>query len=186
MKIRVLIADHQAMVRTGFGMILGAQPDIEVVGEAADGVEAVEAARRLRPDVGLFDIRMPRLDGLQAVVLRAKLARLAAWSDARRAAAARYDELLASLDVVRPVTAPGNEHVWHLYVIRVRGLGRRDRVLAALNAAGIGAGIHYPAPVHLTGAFRDLGYAEGDFPHAEEASGEILSLPRRSSRCTSK
>ena len=67
MTIRVLIADDQAMVRTGFGMILGAQPDIEVVGEAADGVEAVEAARRLRPDVGLFDIRMPRLDGLQAL-----------------------------------------------------------------------------------------------------------------------
>jgi dTDP-4-amino-4,6-dideoxygalactose transaminase len=117
-----------------------------------------------------------RLDGLQAVVLRAKLARLAAWSEARRAAAARYDELLASLDVVRPVTLPGNEHVWHLYVIRVPG-GRRDSVLASLNAAGIGAGIHYPAPVHLTAAFRDLGYAEGDFPHAEEASGEILSLP---------
>src|SRR5205814_6903522 len=71
MKIRVLIADDQAMVRTGFGMILGAQPDIEVVGEAADGVEAVEAARRLRPDVGLFDIRMPRLDGLQALRLLA-------------------------------------------------------------------------------------------------------------------
>ena len=71
MKIRMLIADDQAMVRTGFGMILGAQPDIEVVGEAADGVEAVEAARRLRPDVGLFDIRMPRLDGLQALRLLA-------------------------------------------------------------------------------------------------------------------
>jgi len=71
MTIRVLIADDQAMVRTGFGMILGAQPDIEVVGEAADGVEAVEAARRLRPDVGLFDIRMPRLDGLQALRLLA-------------------------------------------------------------------------------------------------------------------
>lgn len=118
-----------------------------------------------------------RLDGLQAVVLRAKLARLAAWSEARRAAAARYDELLASLDVVRPVTLPGNEHVWHLYVIRVGGLGRRDSVLKSLNTAGIGAGIHYPAPVHLTGAFRDLGYAEGDFPHAEKAAGEILSLP---------
>jgi dTDP-4-amino-4,6-dideoxygalactose transaminase len=118
-----------------------------------------------------------RLDGLQAVVLRAKLARLATWSEARRAAGARYDELLAPLDVVRPVTLPGNEHVWHLYVIRVPGVGRRDQVLTELNAAGIGAGIHYPAPVHLTAAFRDLGYAEGDFPHAEEAAGEILSLP---------
>jgi dTDP-4-amino-4,6-dideoxygalactose transaminase len=118
-----------------------------------------------------------RLDGLQAVVLRAKLARLAAWSEARRAAAARYDELLAPLDVVRPVTLPGNEHVWHLYVIRVPGAGRRDRVLTELTAAGVGAGIHYPAPVHLTRAFGDLGYAEGSFPHAEDAAGQILSLP---------
>lgn len=55
------------MVRTGFGMILGAQPDMEVVAEAADGVEAVELARRLKPDVALFDIRMPKMDGLEAL-----------------------------------------------------------------------------------------------------------------------
>jgi DNA-binding NarL/FixJ family response regulator len=65
--IRVLVADDQAMVRTGFGMILGAQPDMEVIGEAADGVEAVELARRLKPDVALFDIRMPKMDGLEAL-----------------------------------------------------------------------------------------------------------------------
>jgi DNA-binding NarL/FixJ family response regulator len=69
--IKVLIADDQAMVRTGFGMIIGAQPDMEVVGEAADGVEAVALARRLRPDVALFDIRMPKMDGLEALRLLA-------------------------------------------------------------------------------------------------------------------
>jgi DNA-binding NarL/FixJ family response regulator len=69
--IRVLIADDQAMVRTGFGMIIGAQPDMEVVGEAADGVEAVALARRIRPDVALFDIRMPKMDGLEALRLLA-------------------------------------------------------------------------------------------------------------------
>ncbi|MEV4350066.1 response regulator transcription factor [Actinoplanes sp. NPDC049596] len=69
--IRVLIADDQAMVRTGFGMIIGAQPDMEVVGEASDGVEAVALARKLKPDVALFDIRMPKMDGLEALRLLA-------------------------------------------------------------------------------------------------------------------
>ncbi|WP_394616580.1 response regulator [Lentzea sp. JNUCC 0626] len=65
--IRVLVADDQAMVRTGFGMILGAESDIEVVAEARDGVEAVAEARRTKPDVALMDIRMPRMDGLEAL-----------------------------------------------------------------------------------------------------------------------
>jgi DNA-binding NarL/FixJ family response regulator len=67
MTIRVLIADDQAMVRAGFTMILAAEDDIEVVAEAADGVQAVELAERHRPDVVLMDIRMPRLDGLEAL-----------------------------------------------------------------------------------------------------------------------
>ena len=66
MSIRVIVADDQEIVRTGLTMILNAQPDIEVVGEAADGRAAVELARRLRPDVCLFDIRMPGLDGIEA------------------------------------------------------------------------------------------------------------------------
>lgn len=65
--IRVLVADDQAMVRAGFGMILEAEPDIEVVAEARDGVEAVSEARRTKPDVALMDIRMPRMDGLEAL-----------------------------------------------------------------------------------------------------------------------
>jgi dTDP-4-amino-4,6-dideoxygalactose transaminase len=121
-----------------------------------------------------------RLDALQAVVLRPKLARLAAGNAARRAVAARYHTLLDGLDVVRPVTADGNEHVWHLYVVRVPGDGtptRRDTVQAALQRQGISTGIHYPVPVHLTQAFAHLGYRRGDFPHAERAATEILSLP---------
>ncbi|MEO3871727.1 response regulator transcription factor [Nonomuraea sp. B12E4] len=66
MSIRVIVADDQEIARTGLRMILDAQPDIEVVGEAADGQRAVELARRLRPDVCLFDIRMPRVDGIEA------------------------------------------------------------------------------------------------------------------------
>ncbi|MER6186931.1 response regulator transcription factor [Streptomyces sp. NPDC001652] len=64
-RTRVLIADDQEMVRTGFRLILGTQPDLEVIGEAADGAQCVELARRMRPDVCLVDIRMPRLDGLE-------------------------------------------------------------------------------------------------------------------------
>jgi dTDP-4-amino-4,6-dideoxygalactose transaminase len=116
-----------------------------------------------------------RLDTLQAVVLSAKLRRLAGWNAARRTAAARYHEMLSDRDdVVRPYTLDGNEHVWHLYVVRVP---QRDRVLKELHAAGIGAGIHYPVPIHLTGAFAGLGYAEGAFPVAERTAGELLSLP---------
>src|SRR5262249_31856171 len=116
-----------------------------------------------------------RLDTLQAVVLSAKRRRLAGWNAARRAAAARYDELLSGCDdVVRPRTLEGNEHVWHLYAVRVP---QRDRVLKELHAAGIGAGIHYPEPIHLTPAFAGLGYAPGAFPVAERISRDLLSLP---------
>ncbi|GII89081.1 glutamine--scyllo-inositol aminotransferase [Sphaerisporangium siamense] len=116
-----------------------------------------------------------RLDTLQAVVLRAKLKRLARWNELRRAAAERYDKLLSGVEGVRlPRVAPGNLHVWHLYVIRVP---QRDKVMAGLHAAGVQAQIHYPYPVHLTPAFRDLGYGPGDFPVAEKAATEILSLP---------
>ena len=116
-----------------------------------------------------------RLDTLQAVVLSAKLRRLAAWNSARRDAAARYDEMLSGCDaIVRPRTLDGNEHVWHLYTVRVPG---RDRVLEQLHSVGIGAGIHYPVPVHLTPAFAGLGYAPGAFPVAERTANELLSLP---------
>jgi dTDP-4-amino-4,6-dideoxygalactose transaminase len=116
-----------------------------------------------------------RLDTLQAVVLSAKLRRLDRWNAARRAAAARYDELLSGCDaVIRPRTLDGNQHVWHLYVVRVPD---RDRVLKELHAAGIGAGIHYPVPVHLTAAFAELRYASGAFPVAERTARELLSLP---------
>ena len=116
-----------------------------------------------------------RMDAIQAVVLSAKLRRLDKWNEGRRAAAAHYGELLAEIPgVTLPRTLEGNEHVWHLYVVRVAD---RDRVLRELQAAGVGAGIHYPVPVHLTGAYAGLGYAGGAFPVAERASREILSLP---------
>lgn len=161
------------------GKNLGAYGDAGAV--LTDSAEVAGALRALRNHGGTrryeharFGVNS-RLDGLQAVVLSAKLARLDDWNRQRRAAAARYDELLSGLDqVVRPVTAPGNEHVWHLYVVRVPD---RDAVLAALHGAGIGAGIHYPAPVHLLSGWSSLGLGPGSFPRAEAYAAEILSLP---------
>ena len=66
MAIRVLVVDDQEMVRAGFGALLNAQPDLEVVGQAGDGAEAIDLAAELRPDVILMDVRMPVLDGLAA------------------------------------------------------------------------------------------------------------------------
>lgn len=116
-----------------------------------------------------------RLDTIQAVVLSAKLRRLAAWNQARRAVAANYARLLSrSVTITVPQSMSGNEDVWHLYVVRV---ANRPRVLEALTAAGIGTGIHYPTPVHLTEAYRGLGHGVGSFPVAERAAERILSLP---------
>jgi dTDP-4-amino-4,6-dideoxygalactose transaminase len=116
-----------------------------------------------------------RLDTLQAVVLRAKLRRLRRWNDERRAAAAVYDQLLGGTPGLRlPATLPGNVHVWHLYVVRLSG---RDEVLRQMQAEGIGVGIHYPVPVHLTPAMAALGCGPGSFPVTERAAREILSLP---------
>ncbi len=115
-----------------------------------------------------------RLDAVQAVVLTHKLSRLPAWNAARRRAADEYAALLAAVEGVRgPTVADGNEHVWHLYVVRVAG---RDAVLQRLQQAGIGAALHYPYPVHLTGAFGHLG-RPGQFPVAEAAAEQIISLP---------
>jgi dTDP-4-amino-4,6-dideoxygalactose transaminase len=115
-----------------------------------------------------------RLDELQAVVLRAKLRHLAAWNDARRAHAAQYNALLAGLPVITPVECPGNRHVYHLYVVRVAD---RDRMQAYLKENNIASGIHYPVPIHLQQAMRDLGYHSGDLPVTERTVGEIISLP---------
>ncbi len=161
------------------GKNLGAWGDAGAV--MTDDAELAGRVRRLRqygsetkyehPELGFNS----RLDSVQAVVLRAKLARLDAWNQLRREAAARYDVLLADLpDVVRPETLPGNEHVWHLYTVRVP---ERDRVLAALHAAGVGAGVHYPVPIHLQGAFAGHGHRAGDFPVAEAAAQQLISLP---------
>ena len=115
-----------------------------------------------------------RLEGIQGAVLRVKLRYLEGWTEARRAAAARYDALFAGQGVATPAAMPWARHVYHLYAIRTTN---RQAWQDALSAQGIQTGIHYPTPVHLLPAFADLGYRRGQFPHAEQAANEVLSLP---------
>jgi dTDP-4-amino-4,6-dideoxygalactose transaminase len=115
-----------------------------------------------------------RLEGIQGAILRVKLRHLEAWTEARIAHAARYSELLAASPLTLPVTMPWARHVFHAYTVRV---ARRDQVRARLLEAGIHTGIHYPTPVHLQPAWSGLGYRRGDFPAAEQAAAEVLSLP---------
>jgi dTDP-4-amino-4,6-dideoxygalactose transaminase len=115
-----------------------------------------------------------RLDTIQAAVLRVKLPYLDSWNAARRECARMYNEILADTGAVLPVVAPYAEMVWHLYVIRVKN---RDALKTYLSERGIGAGIHYPIPIHLQPAYHSLGYKQGDFPITERFADEILSLP---------
>jgi dTDP-4-amino-4,6-dideoxygalactose transaminase len=118
-----------------------------------------------------------RLDTLQAAVLLAKLPHLEAWTKARVALAANYDLLLQGVDVERPALVQDGSHVYHLYPIRVAKGVDRDAVLKALNEGGVGASIHYPVPVHLQGAYKDLPYEKGDFPISEDHAQRMISLP---------
>ena len=117
-----------------------------------------------------------RLDAIQAGFLKVKLKHLAEWNQARREAAARYNELLsvAGQQNIAPFEAPYSKAVYHLYVIRVPD---RDRLHKALAQNGVGTGIHYPIALHLQKAYEHLGYRLGDFPVAENAAEDILSLP---------
>ncbi len=116
-----------------------------------------------------------RLDTLQAAILRVKLRRLKAWNTLRQEAAKAYNAYFKGLGgVVTPYLSPGVEHIYHTYAIR---LTRRDALSGYCKTKNIGTGVYYPLPLHLQGAYRDLGYRKGDFPVAESVCQEIISLP---------
>jgi len=116
-----------------------------------------------------------RMDGIQAAVLRVKLQHLDTGNSLRRAHALQYKEALDGLDeVVKPFEASFARHVYHVYAIRVQ---ERDEVLAFLAENGIQCGVHYPVPIHLQKAYRNLGYKTGDLPVSERTALEFLSLP---------
>lgn len=115
-----------------------------------------------------------RLDALQAAILRAKLPLLQEWLYARSASASRYDALLQNAhQIVLPPRVHG-DHAWNQYVIRVQN---RDAVQRRMQEQGVDCRVYYPLPLHLQPAFSFLGYAKGDFPEAEKAAQEVLSLP---------
>jgi dTDP-4-amino-4,6-dideoxygalactose transaminase len=121
-----------------------------------------------------------RLDALQATVLRVKLPYLDKWTSARQYRAARYQPMFndAGLgeEIELPLVRSDARHVFHHFVIRVRG-GRRDQLRAHLQANGIGADIYYPVPLHLQECFSYLDHRKGDYANAERASEETLALP---------
>ena len=121
-----------------------------------------------------------RLHNLQAALLSVKLARLAGWNEARRAAAQRYARMSKGIAEVRPIRVDDDATpVFHLYVVRLLGRDApfRDTVRERLAEASVESGIHYPVPLHLQPAYAHLGYRPGDFPVAERLATEILSLP---------
>jgi dTDP-4-amino-4,6-dideoxygalactose transaminase len=115
-----------------------------------------------------------RLDSMQAAILRVKLRYLEAWQEQRRAAARRYDALLAGLPVITPYVRPDVRHVYHQYTLRAP---RRDELAGFLRGRDIGSMIYYPLPLHRQKMYAGLGMAEGSLPQAEAAGREVLSLP---------
>jgi len=116
-----------------------------------------------------------RLDAIQAGILQVKLKHLAGWNSRRQEAASRYRDMLADVDgIITPFEPDWSRSVYHLYVIRLKD---REALRKHLAGLGIDTGLHYPLPLHQQKAYAHLGYRTGDFPVAESAASEILSLP---------
>ncbi|MFC9255577.1 DegT/DnrJ/EryC1/StrS family aminotransferase [Amycolatopsis thailandensis] len=178
------------------GVVAGATGDVaafsfyptKVLGAYGDGGAAITSEesvaaklRRLRyygMEERYYTVETPahnsRLDEVQAEILRRKLKRLDAYTDARRAVAQRYVEGLGDTELKLPRTVDGNEHVYYVYVVRHP---RRDEILERLKAYDIHLNISYPWPVHTMTGFAHLGYEKGSLPVTEKLAGEIFSLP---------
>lgn len=162
---------------------LGAYGDAGAV--VTDDPEAAERIRMFgdHGSSSKYDHTVPgtnsRLDAVQAAVLNAKLSHLDDWNDQRRAAAERYREALKGIDPVSVMPEDRREQgrtVYHLFTVSVPA-SSRGSLRAFLEDRGVGTGIHYPTPVHLTSAFRHLGDGTGSFPVAERLARRTLSLP---------
>jgi len=169
---------HVAIFSFYPGKNLGAYGDAGAVvtddGEIAEKVRLLRNHGRRDKYEHLLQGFNYRIDTLQAAILRAKLAHLEEWNEARRRRAAAYRGLLGDLDLVLPYEPEHVRAVYHLFVVRLQ---ERDALAKYLRERGISTGIHYPIPLHLQPACRHLGYKEGDFPITEECARQVLSLP---------
>jgi len=193
--LRVIYDGAQAIGAEAVGKPIGAYGDAltlsffptKNLGGAGDGgmvltndAEVAEKLRALRfhGSGGTYAYRYvgycSRLDALQAAILRRKLPHLTAWTEARRTHAEEYRLLLADLPITLPDETAGSKHVYHQFTIRS---AERDRLREYLKAAEIDTGVYYPGPLHVEEAYRYLGYRVGDFPEAERACREVLSIP---------
>ncbi len=129
---------------------------------------------QLERDISIMKGLNSRLDEIQAAILRVKLGKLDRWNRIRREKARLYGGALKDSSLVLPREREYGGHVYHLYVVRHK---RRDALQAYLKAKGYSTLIHYPVPIHLQEAYRELGYREGDLPITERCAKEVLSLP---------
>jgi dTDP-4-amino-4,6-dideoxygalactose transaminase len=116
-----------------------------------------------------------RMDTLQAAVLKVKLRYLDRWNQKRRKIAAYFNKNLSGLDIITPYVAPGNKHIYHQYVLRLKG--GSAGLIAHLKQKGIDARVYYPLPLHLQKCFQYLGYKRGGLPESERAAQEVLAIP---------
>lgn len=193
--LRVVYDGAQAIGAEALGRPIGAYGDAVTLsffptknlGAAGDGgmvltndSEIAEKLRALRfhGSGGSYSYRYigycSRLDALQAAIVRTKLPHLSDWTETRRAHAGEYKQLLRDMPITLPEEVRGCGHVYHQFTIR---LSERDRLREHLKSCEIDTGVYYPGPLHLEEAYRYLGYGAGDFPEAERACREVLSLP---------
>ena len=112
---------------------------------------------------------------MQCAILDIKLTKLDEWNERRRQAARWYRERLEEHEqIILPIEPEGRRHVYHLFVVR---LPDREKAHQALAEHGIGIGLHYPIPLHLQAAYREMGWSKGHFPESELAASSVLSLP---------
>jgi dTDP-4-amino-4,6-dideoxygalactose transaminase len=174
---------HVAIFSFYPGKNLGAYGDAGALvtndGEIADKVRLLRNHGRREKYEHLLQGFNYRIDTLQAAILRAKLAHLEEWNEARRRHVATYRDLLSDLDLVLPYEPEHVRAVYHLFVVRLEGSSsqERDALREHLKVRGISTGIHYPIPLHLQPAYRHLGHEKGDFPISEECARQVLSLP---------